>query len=106
MKTPNTDRLLAELVHPISPRMMRNVVYQLIRDRAFSQARELAGLMVSFGHRADGDEDFYYWLGVSQMLRALNEGAMDRWSQRAQRAHKRTLAIADAAIARAGNGAA
>lgn len=95
MKTPHTDQLLVELVHPISPRQMRNVVYQLVRDNDLNSARELAARMVVWAHHAPGEEDFYYWLGVEQMLRALADGAMDRWRKRSEQKFERTRRICE-----------
>lgn len=99
MKTPHADEYFAQVAHPITPHQMRTFVVYLVRDNALDQARELAGVMVAWGHRAPGDADFYYWLGVEQMLRALAEGAMDRWRERSDRKTKRQIAKVDAAIA-------
>lgn len=105
MRTRNAEEFFAEVMHPISPSNMRTFVYQLVRDNALDRARELAGVMVAWAHLAPGDEHFYYWLGVEQTMRALADGAMDRWRVRSDRKFERTRRICEAAIARGGKAA-
>ena len=81
-----TTAELATFDGPPSPRQMRHLVTAMIVDGDLERARAIADEMVGYTHqRGIDDDDFYYWLGVRETLRAIANGKFERWRERSDR---------------------
>lgn len=74
----HTARKLDEIVHPPTARDMRHIVVALIEDNNITRARAVTEVMLGHHTKADGTDEFYYWLGVSVTLRAVDDAAYQR----------------------------
>jgi hypothetical protein len=91
----HTAKLLERLALPPTPRDMRHVVTAMIEDDDIGGAREHTAAMLDHWTGQNGPEsvgEFYYWLGVTQVLRAIVDGRWERTKQRLDRKWQRKYA--------------
>jgi hypothetical protein len=90
MRAKRVDAELATFDGPPSPRQMRHLVTAMIQDNDLERAYRVAVEMVGYTHQTTvGDDEFYYWLGVRETLRALADGKHERWRERTDRKWQR-----------------